>query len=121
MNFPVTLLQETKKRNFYIYSQWFLALTALLSIASFLTSLVHFPTLLHQQRWLGASYVVIVQLFTSVMTSLFVSPFLNIDGDNLLQYDYRMFFWLAGHHQQIGRRGWTRTNELVCFGTRQIV
>ena len=27
--------------------------------------------------------------------TLLVSPFLNIDGDNLLAYEYRMAFWLG--------------------------
>lgn len=29
------------------------------------------------------------------MTILFVAPFLNIDGERLLQYEYRMLFWLG--------------------------
>lgn len=32
---------------------------------------------------------------SAVLTVLFISPFLNIDGDSLLQYEYRMFFWLG--------------------------
>ncbi|OAK93949.1 hypothetical protein IQ06DRAFT_298699 [Phaeosphaeriaceae sp. SRC1lsM3a] len=94
-DFVKVLTFEAQKRNFYIYSQWILALTSATSIASFIGSLLQFSELMHQYWWLQAAYVTATQLTSAVLTTLFVSPFFNVDGDNLLQYDLRMFFWLS--------------------------